>query len=72
VLGPLVIIGALGLLLMLLVPFSWLLTVAFLVALNTGGAIGDIYVFIRLLKSSPTSFTNDTGDVVTFFERPLF
>jgi hypothetical protein len=69
-LGPLVIIGAVGLLLMLLAPVSWLLTISFLVALNTGGAIGDIFVFFRLLKSSPTTFANDTGDVVTFFERP--
>ena len=69
VLGPLVIIGALGLL-MLLAPVGWLLTIAFLVALNTGGAIGDIFVFFCLLKSSPTTFANDTGDVVTFFERP--
>lgn len=69
-LGPLVIIGAVGLLLMLLAPVSWLLTIAFLVAMNTGGAIGDIFVFFRLLKSSSTTFANDTGDVVTFFERP--
>jgi len=41
-----------------------------LVALNTGGAVGDLFVFIRLLKCSPTSFANDTGEVVTFFERP--
>ncbi|MCG2787514.1 MAG: DUF3267 domain-containing protein [Anaerolineae bacterium] len=68
-LGPLVIIGAVGLLLMLLAPVSWLLTIAFLVAMNTGGAIGDIFVFFRLLKSSSTTFANDTGDVVTFFER---
>jgi hypothetical protein len=69
-LGPLVIIGAVGLLLLLLAPISWTLMTVFLVALNTGGAVGDIFVFIRLLKCSPTSFTNDTGEVVTFFERP--
>jgi hypothetical protein len=69
-LGPLVIIGAVGLLLLLLVPVSWILMIAFLVALNTGGAIGDVFVFIHLLKCSPTSFANDTGEVVTFFERP--
>ncbi len=68
-LGPLIIIGAVGLLLLLLAPISWIPMIALLVALNTGGAIGDIFVFIRLLKSSPTSFTNDTGEVVTFFER---
>jgi hypothetical protein len=69
-LAPLVIIGVVGLFLMLLVPLWWLLMIAFLVALNTGGAVGDIFVFIRLLKSSSTSFANDTGDVVTFFEHP--
>ena len=70
VLGPLVVIGALGLLLLLLAPISWALMIVFLVALNTGGALGDLYVFIRLLKCSPTTFANDTGEVVTFFERP--
>lgn len=69
ILGPLVIIGVVGLLLMLLVPVSWIFMIAFLVALNTGGAIGDIYVFKRLLTMSPSSFANDTGDVVTFFFR---
>jgi len=38
--------------------------------LNTGGAIGDAFVFFRLLKCLPTSLANDTGEVVTFFERP--
>ncbi|MBI5298399.1 MAG: DUF3267 domain-containing protein [Chloroflexi bacterium] len=69
-LGPLVIIGAVGLLLLLLAPISWIPMIALLVALNTGGAVGDLFVFIRLLKCSPTSFANDTGEVVTFFERP--
>jgi hypothetical protein len=69
-LAPLVIIGAAGLLLLLLAPMSWILMIMFLVALNTGGAVGDLFVFICLLKSSPTSFAKDTGDVVTFFDRP--
>ena len=68
-LGPLVIIGVVGLLIMLVAPVGWVVLTAFLVALNTGGAVGDLFVFIRLLKCSPTSFTKDTGDVVTFFER---
>jgi hypothetical protein len=68
-LGPLVIIGVVGLFLMLLVSVSWILMIALLVALNTGGAIGDIYVFIRLLKRSKTSLVNDTGDIVTFYEH---
>ena len=70
-LGPLVVIGVVGFLFMLLAPVNWLLMIIFLVALNTGGATGDLLVFIRLLKISPSSFTNDTGDVVTFYEHPL-
>ena len=68
-LGPLVIIGAVGMLLMLLVPESWVLLIAVMVALNTGGSAGDLLVFTRLFKLPPTSLANDTGDVVTFYER---
>jgi hypothetical protein len=68
--GPLVIIGAVGLLLMLLVPESWVLALVFVVAFNTGGSMGDLLVLTRLFKLSPTSLANDTGDVVTFYEHP--
>ena len=67
--GPLVIIGAVGLLLMLLVPESWVLFIVFVVAFNTGGSMGDLFVLTRLFKLSPTCLANDTGDVVTFYER---
>jgi hypothetical protein len=69
-LAPLVVIGVAGMLLMLLVPESWVLFIAFAVALNTGGSIGDLLVFSRLFKLSPTSLANDTGDVITFYEHP--
>jgi hypothetical protein len=69
-LGPLVIIGAVGILLMLLVPESWVLFIAFMVALNTGGSAGDLLSFTRLFKVSPTCLANDTGDVFTFYEPP--
>ena len=68
-LGPLVIIDAVGLLLMLLVPESWILFIAFVVAFNTAGSMGDLLVLTRLFKLSPTCLVNDTGDVVTFYER---
>lgn len=68
-LGPLVIIGAAGLLTLLLAPGSWVLMTAFLAAMNTGGSVGDLFVLIRLSKLSAASLTNDTGEVVTFFEQ---
>ena len=67
-LGPLVIIDVVGILLMLLVPGSWALLIAVMVAFNTGGSAGDLLVFIRLFKLSPTCLANDTGDVMTFYE----
>ena len=54
-LGPLVIIGAVGLLLMLLAPISWIMFIIFFVAMNTGGAMGDLLVFTRLFKHHPVA-----------------
>ncbi|RLC56381.1 MAG: hypothetical protein DRH89_05795 [Candidatus Cloacimonadota bacterium] len=68
-LGPLVIIGAVGLLLILLVPISWIMFIIFFVAMNTGGSAGDLLVFIRLFKLSPMCLANDIGDVFTFYEH---
>jgi hypothetical protein len=67
--APLAIISAAGLLLIVLAPESWVLVVAIVVALNTGGAVGDLYVFIRLLGMSPNCLANDTGDVMTFYAQ---
>ena len=68
-LGPLVIIGAVGLLLILLVPISWIMFIIFFVAMNTGGSAGDLLVFTRLFKLSPMCLANDTGDVFAFYEH---
>jgi hypothetical protein len=67
--GPLVIIGAVGLLLILLAPIRWIMFIIFFVAMNTGGSAGDLLVLTRLVKLPPTCLANDTGDVVTFYER---
>ncbi|MCW4048997.1 MAG: DUF3267 domain-containing protein [Candidatus Bathyarchaeota archaeon] len=68
-LGPLVIIDAVGFLLMLLVPLGWVLAPVYMMAMNTAGSTGDLYILTRVLKLSPTSLVNDTGDVVTFYEH---
>lgn len=66
--GPLVIIGAVGLLLILLAPISWVMFIMFFIAMNTGGSMGDLFVLTRLFKLSSTGLMNDTGDVITFYE----
>jgi len=68
--APLVIIGAVGLLLILLAPINLVMFIIIFVSMNTGGSLGDLFVLNRLFKLSPTGLTNDTGDVVTFYEHP--
>jgi hypothetical protein len=69
-LAPLVILDAVGLLFILMAPTGWIPVLsAFLVALNTAGAIGDIFIVARLLQLSPGSLVKDVGDGIRFFER---
>ncbi len=67
-LAPLVFIGMIGLLFILVAPAGWIPTLAFLVAMNTAGAVGDVFIVAQLLRWSPGSFVKDTGDSVSFFE----
>jgi hypothetical protein len=67
-LAPLVLIDAIGILLIMLAPARWILTILLLVALNTAGSIGDMLITLRLLRLSPASLAKDTGDSVCFFE----
>jgi len=70
-LAPLVIIDAAGLLLIFMVPVSWLLAIVFVVTFNTGGAVGDLLILYHLLRVSPACLVNDVGDGVNFFEPVL-
>ena len=67
--APLIIIDVLGALLMLWVPLGWVLAPVYMMALNTGGSMGDILVLNRMFKLSSTSLFNDTGDVFSFYEH---
>jgi len=67
-LAPLVVIDAAGLALMFVVPLNLLLSIIFLVTLNTGGAVGDLLITSNLLGASPACLVNDIGDGVSFFE----
>ncbi len=65
--APLLVIDTVGLLLIWLLPASaaWLATVV--VALNTAGAVGDVYILCRLLRSGKDTLVNDSGDQVLFY-----
>ncbi len=67
-LSPLVLIDLAGLLLILLAFPAWILNLVFLVAFNTGGSVGDMWIILNSLCKSPACLVNDVGDGVTLFE----
>lgn len=67
-LAPLVLLSVGGLLLVAVVPVGWLPALFIALVMNAGGAIGDLYVAALLLRTPPTTLTNDVGDAMTFYE----
>lgn len=66
-LAPLVMIAAAGLLVMAFAPLAWMLPAAIVVGFNTGGAVGDMWIIYKLLRTSPACLVNDTGHSIHFF-----
>jgi hypothetical protein len=71
-LAPLMLINIVGLLLIILVPLNWILLLVILVAFNTGGAVGDLWIMFHAFRASPACLVNDFGDGVIFFEPGEF
>ena len=67
-LAPLILIGLTGLLIIAIGPPSWMLPALVVTGINTGGAVGDIWIIFRLLRTSSTCLVNDTGHTVSFFQ----
>jgi len=67
-LAPLVLIDVLGLLLIFVASPGWVMVLAFVVALNTAGSVGDLYIVARLLRLSSGGLVKDTGDRISFYE----
>lgn len=66
-LAPLLVITLGGLLLVALLPEAAVLPIIAIVALNAGGAIGDILVALWLLRIDAAALIQDTGDAITVF-----
>jgi hypothetical protein len=66
-LAPLVLLSLLGLVVLAFVPAGWFLTVISFVAFNGSGAIGDLAVFIWLLRQPSTCLAYDVGEAVTLY-----
>ena len=67
-LAPLILIGLSGLLIIAIGPSSWMLPALVVTGFNTGGAVGDIWIIYRLLRTSSACLVNDTGHTVSFFQ----
>jgi hypothetical protein len=67
-LAPLVVIDLACLLMILFASPVWILLMVFLVAFNTGGSVGDMWIILNSLRRSSTCLVNDVGDGVIFFE----
>jgi hypothetical protein len=67
-LSPLVLIDVAAILLIWLAPEGLIMPAVIVAAFNTGGAVGDLWIVGRLLRTSSARLANDKGDGVTFYE----
>jgi hypothetical protein len=67
-LAPLVLLTAVGLLLIVIAPIPFVPFLLFFVALNAGGAGGDLIMVIRLMSFSSDSVMQDNDARVTVYE----
>ncbi len=68
-LAPLVIWGIVFGVLCFVVPREWFWIVWFLQAGNIGGAAGDVYVTVRLIREPATILVKDTGVDMTVYDK---
>jgi hypothetical protein len=52
---------------MLLVPVDWLLAIWFVLTMNAAGAVGDLYIALRLAVSPESTLIQDRGDAITWY-----
>lgn len=61
-LAPLILLSGLGLIACAFVPLSWLAMLLTGMVINVGGAIGDMYVCLRISREGQQVLIMDTGD----------
>jgi hypothetical protein len=68
-LSPLVLLTTLGLAASMFVPLAWLAGLLAGMTINAGGAIGDIYICLRIAFDAPELWIKDTGDGFQLYRR---
>jgi hypothetical protein len=70
-LSPLIVISLLGALGLLVLSSGWWWTVGLAVALNAGGAIGDLWVSAQIARAPSSALVRDTEDGYVLYEREV-
>jgi hypothetical protein len=65
--APIFMLSGIGLILCLFIPLSWLMPVVLFISINIASAIGDLYVYMRLLHLPENAYIVDEGDRMSFF-----
>jgi len=61
-LAPLVVLTVVGLVSIALVPLAWVGAIFLAIVFNAGGAVGDLYIGIRIGGEARNVWVKDTGD----------
>jgi len=66
-LAPLVLMGVGGILALLFVPLNWITPIILLLAMNTSGSVGDLYVFLLLTTMEQNVLIQDFGEKMKIY-----
>ena len=66
-LSPLVILTLVGLAVIPIIPVAWVGSVFLAVVFNAGGAIGDLYICLRIAKEARDILVRDSGDIFEIY-----
>ena len=66
-LAPLVLMTVGGLLALLWVPLDWITPIILLLAMNTSGSVGDLYVFLLLTRMEKDVLIQDFGEKMMIY-----
>ena len=61
-LSPLVLLSVVGLAIVPTVPVAWLWVVLLAIIFNAGGAVGDLYICLRIMGEADDVWVRDSGD----------
>jgi hypothetical protein len=68
-LAPLAVLTVIGLVMLPFVPVGWLIPLLAGMLLNIGGAIGDLYICLRLAREAEDVWIKDKGDGFEVYRR---